>query len=137
MKMSTEAPKRDIASVEAPADTSEPEEGKKTARKNWTEFKGVVESSKIDTIDRLDIVVGVNEYKGNHFVFLAKVTDAGFQRAFMSMPAYVWQKTIPVLQGYASRIGEIEKTAMAKAVVDELKRLKELGIDIKALADQV
>jgi len=133
----TEAPKRDITTVEQPADVTEPEAEKKSARKDWKEFKGVVEAEKLDTIDRLDIVAGVNQYKGNHFVFVAKVTEEGFQRAFFSMPAYAWNKALPVLTGYASRIGEIEKQAMAKAVIDELKRLKELGIDIKGLVEQL
>jgi len=135
--VSTEAPERDVSAPQpepATPDVSEEQAGK---RKKWTEFKGVIESTTIDEVDRLKIVAGVNEYKGNHYVFLGKVTEADFQRAFFSMPAYVWQKALPILSDYAQRIGVIEKQAMAKAVLDELKRLKELGIDIKAITDQL
>lgn len=123
--------------AEAPADVSEPEEAQASKKKNWVAYKGVIESAVIDTVDRLDIVAGVNEYKGNHYVFLAKVTDKEFQRAFFNMPAYVWQKALPILSGYVDRMAEIEKQAMAEAVISELKRLKELGIDIKAIAEQI
>jgi len=136
-EMSTEVPKRD--EVTPPADVTEPEteEAKKSGRQNWKEFKGVVDSSVIDTIDRLSIVAGVNEYKGNHYVFLGKVTEGDFQRAFFSMPAYAWKKAIPILTGYVDRIADIEKASMANAVLVELKRLKELGIDVTQLLEQL
>lgn len=113
------------------------EEPKESARRDWKSYKGVVECTPIDTVDRLTIYAGVNEYKGNHLVFLAKVTDKDFQRAFFSMPAYVWEKAIPILQNYVSRIAEIEKKAMAQAVLNELKRLQELGIDVKSLVEKL
>jgi len=115
----------------------ETEESKTSSRSNWKEYKGVVECTPIDTVDRLTIYAGVNEYKGNHLVFIAKVTDKDFQRAFFSMPAYVWEKAIPILQNYVSRIAEIEKKAMAEQVLNELKRLQELGIDVKSLIQQL
>ena len=108
-----------------------------SSRRNWKEYKGVVECTPVDTVDRLTIYAGVNEYKGNHLVFLAKVTEKEFQRAFFSMPAYVWEKALPILQTYVKRIGEIEKKAMANAVLAELKRLQELGIDVKSLVNQL
>ena len=113
------------------------EEPKESPRRDWKSYKGVVECTPIDTVDRLTIYAGVNEYKGNHLVFLAKVTDKDFQRAFFSMPAYVWEKAIPILQNYVSRIAEIEKKAMAQAVLNELKRLQELGIDVKSLVEKL
>jgi len=70
-------------------------------------------------------------------VFLAKVTEKDFQRSFFSMPAYVWEKALPILQNYVRRIGEIEKKAMADQVLKELKRLQELGIDVKSLVQQL
>jgi hypothetical protein len=128
--MSDEIPKRDVTTE------TEPEESEAQTQ-SWKEFKNVVESTTIDVIDRLSIVAGVNQYKGNYMVFIAKVTDKDFQRAFFSMPAYVWQKAIPVLQQYVGKIGEIEKKAIAEQVLAELKRLKEMGIDVKALASQL
>ena len=115
----------------------ETEESKGSSRRNWKEYKGVVECTPVDTVDRLTIYAGVNEYKGTHLVFLAKVTDKDFQRAFFSMPAYVWEKALPILQNYVRRIGEIEKKAMAEQVLAELKRLQELGIDVKSLVQQL
>jgi len=53
------------------------------------------------------------------------------------MPAYVWEKAIPTLQNYVSRIAEIEKKAMAEAVLNELKRLQELGIDVKSIVEKL
>ena len=123
------------ANESSPAETTETKTD--NSRRNWKEYKGVVECTPIDTVDRLTIYAGVNEYKGNHLVFIAKVTDKDFQRAFFSMPAYVWEKAIPVLQNYVKRIGEIEKKAMAEAVLKELKRLQELGIDVKSLINQL
>jgi len=117
--------------------TDKTEESSGSTRRNWKEYKGVVECTPVDTVDRLTIYAGVNEYKGNHLVFLAKVTDKDFQRAFFSMPAYVWEKALPILQNYVRRIGEIEKKAMADAVLAELKRLQELGIDVKSLVNQL
>ena len=130
------------ATVTEPAETSttvteKTEESSGSSRRNWKEYKGVVECTPIDTVDRLTIYAGVNEYKGNHLVFLAKVTEKEFQRAFFSMPAFVWEKAIPILQNYVKRIGEIEKKAMADAVLKELKRLQELGIDVKSLVQQL
>jgi len=125
------------ASAENEATEPETEQETGNARRNWREYKGVVEATPIDTVDRLTIYVGVNEYKGNHLIFVAKVTDKDFQRSFFSMPAYVWEKAIPVLQNYVKRIGEIEKKAMAEAVLKELKRLQELGIDVKSLINQL
>jgi hypothetical protein len=131
--MSEEIPKRDVTE-----ETDVTEENETTSsRIAWKEFKNVKESSLIDTVDRLQIVAGVNEYKGNHYVFIAKVTDKDFQRSFFSLPAYVWQKAIPVIQDYTQRIAEIEKKAMEQQVLEELKRLKEMGIDVKALAQQL
>jgi len=130
MEMSVEIPQRDVPEeVEAEETTEE--------AKSWKEFKNVVESTTIDVVDRLSIVAGVNKYKGNYMIFLAKITDKDFQRSFFSMPAYVWNKAIPVLQGYVDKIGEIEKREIAEQVLAELKRLKEMGIDIKALAEKV
>lgn len=117
--------------------TEKTEESGSSARRNWKEYKGVIECTPIDTVDRLTIYAGVNEYKGNHLVFIAKVTDKDFQRAFFSMPAYVWEKALPILQNYVRRIGEIEKKAMAEQVLKELKRLQELGIDVKSLVQQL
>lgn len=109
----------------------------KPTRKDWKAFKGVVESTEVDKVDRLSIYAGVNEYKGTHLVFMAKVTDKDYQKAFFGMPAYVWEKALPILRKYTGKIAEIEKKAMADAVVVELKRLKELGIDVADLVQQV
>jgi hypothetical protein len=128
--MSGEVPSRDVP-------TEEEEEAETGEARPWTEFKNVVEHTTIDVVDRLSIVAGVNKYKGNYMIFLAKITDKNFQRSFFSMPAYVWSKAIPIIQGYVDKIGEIEKQEIAKQVLEELKRLKEMGIDVKVLAQQV
>jgi hypothetical protein len=134
---SEEAPKRDIPTAQTALDTPETEGKPQAKKKGWKEFKGVIESEVIDTIDRLQIVAGVNEYKGNHYVFIGKVTDADFQKAFFSLPAYVWAKAVPILNKYVGSISEIEKKSMTQAVLIELKRLKELGIDVSEIAKQV
>lgn len=125
---------------EIEAETEEPTEVAEepaTSRKSWREFKNVKEASEIDKLERLSVYAGVNEYKGSHLVFMAKVTDKDYQRAFFGMPAYMWEKAIPVLQKYVKNIAKIEKKAMADAVLVELKRLKELGIDVAGLIEKV
>ena len=127
-------PKEKEATEEAPTEEAAEE---KPSRKSWREFKSVKEATEIDKVERLSVYAGVNEYKGTHLVFMAKVTDKDYQRAFFGMPAYVWEKALPILAEYVGRIAEIEKTAMADAVIVELKRLKELGIDVAGLVEKV
>ena len=124
-------PEEEKATEEAPTEEATAE---KPTRKDWKAFKNVVEATEIDKVDRLSIYAGVNEYKGTHLVFVAKVTDKDYQKAFFGMPAFVWEKALPVLKKLVGRIGDIEKKAMAEAVLVELKRLKELGIDVEGLA---
>jgi len=114
---------------------TEPEEEKVV--KTWLENFSVRECEDIETVDRLTIKAGINEYKGQHLVFLAKVTDKDFSRQFFSMPAYVWEKAIPVLQRMTPKIAEVEKATMANAVKAELERLKALGVDINAILASV
>jgi len=121
--------------IEEPTETAEATQERK--RKTWNENFNVKEMSEIETVDRLRVITGVNEYKGNFLVFLAKVTDKEFSRQFFSMPAYVWQKALPLIDKYTKSIAEVEKKSMANAVLVELKRLKELGIDTDALLKQV
>lgn len=111
-------------------ETAETETEEATPKKDWKENFNVKDMTVIDTVDRLQIVAGVNEYKGNFLVFLAKVTDKNFSRQFFSMPAWVWQKTLEVVKKHASSIAEVEKKAMVQKVVEEIKRLRELGIDV-------
>lgn len=129
-----ETPVRDI---EQPAPAPAPAEAEAPAKGLWRDKFNVKQEAVIETVDRMSIIVGVNEYKGNYLVFLAKATSPNFARQFLSMPAYVWDKAIPALQKFVGSIAEVEKKAMADAVLTELKRLKDLGIDIKALASQV
>jgi len=114
-------------------ETAPTEPTPETTAKDWKENFNVKESKEVEKVERLSVVVGVNEYKGQHLVFMAKVTDKNFSRQFFSMPAYVWDKTIPALQEYVVKIGEIEKKAMTDKALEELKRLAELGVDVKAL----
>jgi len=134
VKVVTEVPPVASETPTAPEDTSNdtaPEEEK--PKKNWKENFNVKECVKVETIDRLDIMIGVNEYKGSTMVFAAKVTDKDFSRQFFSLPAYVWQKVIVELSKILLHIAEIEKKSMSDAVVKELQRLKDLGIDISSL----
>ena len=112
-------------------------EEKTPERRNWREFKNVVEYETVGELDRLKICVGVNQYKGNHLVFITKVTDRDFARSFFAMPAHMWQKALPLIQKYVENIAEIERKAMEQAVIQELKRLQELGIDVKALINKL
>ena len=105
--------------------------------KDWKEYFNVREVTKIDTVDRLDIMVGVNEYKGQTAIFMCKVTDRGRCQAFNPLPAYLWEKAIPVLQGYGKRIKEIELKSMEDNVTKELLRLKSLGVDVSSLIKKV
>ena len=127
-------PKEEKATEEAPTEEATAE---KPTRKDWRAFKNVVEATEIDKVERLSVFAGVNEYKGTHLVFMAKVTDKDYQKAFFGMPAYVWEKALPILKEYTGKIAEIEKKAMADAVLVELKRLKELGIDVAGLVEKV
>jgi len=114
------------------------EEDKATQEaKDWREYFNVTESTKIDTVDRLDIMVGVNQYKGQTAIFMCKVTDRGRAQSFSPLPAYLWEKALPVIGGYIKRIGELERKAMVDNVVKELERLKALGVDVKDLLKQV
>ena len=117
-----------------PAETAEKTEN---PRRNWKEYKGVIEYEPVGELDRLKICVGVNRYKGNHLVFVTKVTDKDFARSFFAMPAYMWEKALPTIQKYVNNIAEIERKAMEQAVIKELKRLQELGIDVKSLVNQL
>jgi hypothetical protein len=132
----------DVAEV-TEEDTTEPETAEETektekpVRKTWIQNFSVKEVEDIETVDRLTIKAGINEYKGSMLVFLAKVTDKEFSRQFFSMPAYVWEKALPILQKYIPRIAEAEKNMMAVNVTKELERLKELGIDISTILKKV
>jgi len=140
----SEIPTRDVeptatatAPAPAPEPTAEPTTEGEEVQKSWKENFNVKEMTEIETVDRLRVIAGVNEYKGNFLVFLAKVTDKDFSRQFYSMPAYVWQKALPIIQNYTLSIADVEKKAMADAVLKELQKLKELGIDIGELAKRV
>jgi len=122
------------STVQESTDSTEASEPK---RRNWREFKNVVEYETVGELDRLKICVGVNQYKGNHLVFITKVTDRDFARSFFAMPAHMWQKALPIIQKYVENIAEIERKAMEQAVIAELKRLQELGIDVKALINKL
>ena len=123
--------------VSTATETPETETKPKNPRLNWKENFNVKEMTEIDKVDRLRIIAGVNEYKGQHLIFVSKVTDKDFSRQFFSMPAWVWEKTIPVIKQYIPKIAEIEKQAMAEAVAKELQRLKEMGIDIGEILKRV
>lgn len=116
-------------------ETTEKTESK--PRKTWIENFGVKEVVDVEEIDRLTVKVGVNEYKGNHLVFIAKVTDKEFSRQFFSMPAYLWEKAIIELQKVIPKVAQVEKQTMSTNIEKELLRLKELGIDIGAIARKV
>jgi len=105
--------------------------------KDWKDYFNVKEATKIDTVDRLDIMVGVNEYKGQTAIFMCKITDRGRAQSFSPLPAYLWEKALPIIGGYIKRIGEIERRAMVDSVVKELERLKALGVDVKDILKQV
>jgi hypothetical protein len=138
---------------QAPTPTveTEQEEGEETAvtdeeteaveeekpKKDWVENFSVKKQVDIETIDRLTVKVGINEYKGNTLVFIAKVTDKNFSRQFFSMPAYVWQKALEELKKIIPDVAEVEKQTMTVNIEKELARLKELGIDITAIAQKV
>jgi len=128
--MTEEIPKRDITEADVTEEAV-------SEMQDWRSFKGVVEHTVIDVIDRLQVVAGVNQYKGNYYVFVAKITDKNFQRSFFMLPALTWQKTLPVLSNYINKIGEIERKALAQQALEELKRLQALGIDVKALVQQL
>jgi hypothetical protein len=131
-------PTEPVPEPEAPeSETEEAETEEAQPKKNWAENFNVKQKEVIETVDRLNIVTGVNEYKGNFLVFMAKVTDKDFSRQFYSMQAYVWLKALPTIEKMAKSIAEVEKKAMADKVMVELKRLKELGIDVTALAGKV
>ena len=142
------SPQRDLITITnpEPAETNatisvqpsmETAEKTPSGRRSWQEFKNVIEYETVGELDRLKICVGAHQYKGNHLVFVAKVTEKDFARSFFSMPAYMWEKALPILQKYVNNIAEIEKKAMEQAVIAELKRLQELGIDVKALANKI
>ena len=139
-------PERDV--TPAPSNATTPEEvtvtvepvaEEKPKRENpritWRKNFNVQKEVDIATVDRLTIKAGINQYKGNTLVFLAKVTDKDFSRQFFSMPAWVWEKAIEVLKTIIPEVAEVEKKAMAEAVAKELARLKELGIDISTVVD--
>lgn len=122
-----------------PTEFTKVEKSKKgfAAKVNWRDNFNVKESTNIETVDRLTIVAGVNEYKGQHLIFLAKVTDKNFSRQFFGMPATLWQQAIPAIQKYIPKLAEIEKKSMVESVQKELQRLAELGIDISSLVKKV
>jgi len=105
--------------------------------KDWKQNFSVKESKEVEKVERLSIVVGVNEYKGQHLVFLAKVTDKNFSRQFFSMPAFIWEKTVPALQEYIGKIAEIERASLEVKALEELRRLASFGVDVKALLKKV
>lgn len=121
--------------VEKPIETKKKVEKAKV--RDWKKYFNVRESTKVDTVNRLDIMVGVNEYKGQTAIFMCKITDRGRCQSFNPLPPYLWEKAVPVISGYIERIGEIERKAMVADVTKELERLKALGVDISALVDKV
>jgi len=99
-------------------------------RVNWKENYGVKELKEIMTVDRLKLYVGVNEYKGELRIFVAKVSDKDFCRQFFAMPASVWQKAIPTINEMIGKVSEIEKQIMIEKFREEVERLKSMGIDV-------
>jgi len=102
-------------------------------RVNWRENYGVKEVKEIMEVDRLKLYVGVNEYKGELRVFIAKVSDKDFCRQFFAMPASVWQKALPVVNEMCGKVSEIEKQIMIQKFREEVERLKSMGIDVSAI----
>ena len=97
---------------------------------NWKENYNVKELKEIVEIDRLKLYVGINEYKGELRVFVAKVSDKDFCRQFFAMPASVWDKTVPVIAEMSSKVSEIEKQLILQKFREEVERLKAMGIDV-------
>lgn len=136
----SDVPKRDVETqtvTPVPAPTPEQKTEAKAERKTWRQSFNVKEDTVIDKFDSFEVACGINEYEGTYQVFIAKATSPTYTRQFFAMPAWVWQKTLAEIGKYAERIGAVEKKAMADAVIAELKRLKELGVDIAALAAQL
>ena len=122
---------------ETPKETTPAPEKEKPKVRDWREYFNVSEDTKVDTVNRLDIMVGVNQYKGQTAIFMCKVTDRGRCQNFNPLPPYLWEKAIPIINDYVGRIAEIEKQAMVDSVKEELERLKSLGVDVSALIKEV
>jgi len=112
-------------------------EEKETERSDWRETFGVKNDVLIDTIDRLEIRVGVNFYKNQYQLFIAKVTDKGFLRQFYALPSWVWEKILPTLRLKLDEIKDIEREDMTRKVLSEIEKLKTMGVDVEELLRKV
>jgi len=113
------------------------EEKEETERSDWRETFGVRSDVLIDVVDRLEIRVGVNYYKNQYQLFIAKVTDKGFLRQFYALPSWIWEKIIPTLELKLEEIKDIEREDMTKKVLSEIEKLKAMGVDVEELLRKV
>jgi len=100
---------------------------------NWKERFNVKTSQLIDTIDRLQIHVGVNYYDGSYNIFVAKVTESGYCKSFYALPTSLWNKILPLLQKYINEVSRIELEDRKAKILEEIEKLKQLGVDISKL----
>ncbi len=81
--------------------------GEFTQLKNWVQYmSGIQESEHVDTVERYNIFVGINKYKGKTYVFMAKVTDKGFVGQFFMQTPELWVKSISALHKYIKQFQE-------------------------------
>jgi len=98
--------------------------GEFTQLKNWVQYvSGVQEEEYVDTVERYNIFVGINEYKGKRYIFMAKVTDKGFVGQFFMQTPELWVKSILALHKYIKEFPEMEKKLEAE--IRGLYKLKE------------
>jgi len=73
--------------------------------KNWIQYMhGIEESEYVDTVERFNIFVGINEYKDKRYIFMTKVTDKGFVGQFFMQTPELWVKSILALQKYIEKL---------------------------------
>ena len=76
----------------------------------------------------LKLVAGVNCYKGQYQVFVAKVSDKGYVRSMMALPPELWPKVVEAVTALMEKAREIERQDLIARYAEELKRLKEKGV---------
>jgi len=101
--------------------------------RNWMERFNVKSDVHIDTIDRLEIHVGVNYYDGNYNIYVAKVTESGFCKSFYALPTAIWKKLLPYINKFTEEVSRIELEDRKAKILEEIEKLKQLGVDISKL----
>ena len=101
--------------------------------RDWVKSMGVRTHRELADLKGLKLVAGVNCYKGQYQVFVAKVSDKGYVRSMMALPPELWPKVIEAVQELMEKAKEIERRDLIAKYAAELRKLKEMGVSLEEI----